>query len=111
VSSEVVSSEAVSSEAVNSAVVSSEGANGGIGASNGAAAASVGEMVHRESEVASGGGASGEMAGPGAGSEPVSLEESARPEAVRPPPLLWSDVEARRARSRFDDFLFIDRGG
>ena len=107
----VASSEVANSEVVNGEVVSSECGNGEFDACNAGVAESVGEVVHGEPDVASGDAASGELAGPGAESEPVSQEESARPAAVRPPPLLWSDVEARRSRSRFDDFLFIDRGG
>ena len=54
--------------------------------------------------------------GPIAASGPLNNNKEETPEkreANRPPPLLWSDVEARRLRSRspIHDFLFGDRGG
>ena len=85
-------------------VVNGEAANREVAAGE---ADRVGEIADGESDVAS-----GEITG--TVSEPGSLgrEEPARPPAVRPPPLLWSDVEARRSRSRSPnhDYLSGDRG-
>lgn len=89
------SSDVVNGEAANREVASGE-------------AARVGVIANGDS-----GAASSEVTRPVAEPGALGREEPARPPAVRPPPLLWSDVEARRSRSRspIHDYLFGDRGG
>ncbi|MCC6152247.1 MAG: hypothetical protein IT367_00715 [Candidatus Hydrogenedentes bacterium] len=100
------SNEAVNSD-VNRGAPSSECANEEIDAGNGREADCDGETMNGER-----GTSSSEVGAPAEKSEPLNQEPSTqRPAEVRPPPLLWSDVLARRSRSRFDDFLFIDRDG
>ena len=118
VNSAVVSSELASSEVVHGEIQCSEMAEGPVRSSaftRSCVSDSEPDLgIETDGGVTTGAGVETATGPPKGDSGPIEREEMPeKREANRPPPLLWSDVEARRLRSRspIHDFLFGDRGG